>query len=216
MVDASSYPNAGTLHRERMRFERDFTQLPNAWLRDKRLSFRARGLLAHLMTHDVGYSISLNGLVAATSSEARDAIRTAVHELEAAGYLHRVKERRKGKFGGYRWVLQDPFEAVTTHVAPTLWPVDNPPHRVGSTDDGSSNNGGSTASVDPTTIEDQVKNNSRTSGTTEPLDSPVDNRGTVVWSDDRCPGNWRDGRHELGEHGMCRHCHVRPAVRSAS
>ena len=49
-----------------------------------------------------------------------------------------------------------------------------------------------------------------------PLGSPSDDRGVVVWSENRCPANWRDSQHEIGDHGCCRHCHQRPAVRSAS
>jgi hypothetical protein len=217
-MDQGSYPNQGILRRELMQFERDFTQLRNAWMRDKRLSFAARGLLAHLMTHDAGYQVSLPSLAAQTWKEGRDGIRTLVAELERYGYLHRVKERRaKGKFQGYAWYLQDPFATPSTgpETLP-VEPVDNQSHRVGSADDGKSNDGVSTASAETTTIEDQVKNISSTSVSHEPLGSPVDNFGSVRWAEERCAGNWRDGVHEIGEHGMCKHCHERPAVRSAS
>lgn len=217
MVDATSYPNVGTLHRERMAFERDFTQLPNTWLRDKRLSFRARGLLAHLMTHDVGFSVSLPTLAAASVSEGKDAVRVAVNELEHCGYLHRVKERKRGRFTGTLWVLQDPFAPVAQpHPQLSVFPVDNPAAVVGNADDGKSDNGGKPDAGNPTTIRTPVKNNSSTEVSNEPHDAPVDNRGAIVWGDDRCAGNWRDGKHELGQHGMCRHCHERPIVRSAS
>jgi len=216
MTDADSYPNQGTLHRERMRFERDFTQLPNAWLRDKRLSFRARGLLAHLMSHDAGYKVSVAGLVAATMAEGKDALRPAITELERCGYLHRIKERTRGRFSGYVWVLQDPFAAHHAHSEPTLWPVDNPPSPERVSRRGESADGGFADAVNPPTIEDQVKNISGTSVSHESLDAPVDNFGRVRWADERCPGNWRDRKHDLNQHGMCRHCHARPTVRSAS
>jgi hypothetical protein len=220
----SSYPNQGVLRRDLMQFERDFTQLRNAWMRDKRLSFAARGLLAHLMTHDAGYQVSLPSLAAQTWKEGRDGIRTLVHELERCGYLHRVKERRaRGKFQGYAWYLQDPFAAPEPVRAPAetlpfddLHAVDNSPHRVGSADDGESDDGVSAASAETTTIEDQVKNISSTSVSYDGRTAPVDNRLAVGWSDDRCPGDWRNGRHELSEHGACRHCHERPSIRSAS
>jgi hypothetical protein len=217
----SSYPNQGVLRRDLMQFERDFTQLRNAWMRDKRLSFAARGLLAHLMTHDAGYQVSLPSLAAQTWKEGRDSVRSLVGELERAGYLQRVKERRaRGKFQGYAWYLQDPFAAPEpareTLPIDDMPPVDNSPHRVGSADDGKPNDGGSTASAEPTTIEDQVKNISSTSVSYDRRAASVDNRVAVGWSDDRCPGDWRNGRHELADHGACRHCHERPSIRSAS
>lgn len=215
-MDATSYPNQGTLHRERMRFERDFTQLPNRWLRDKRLSRAARGLLAELMTHDIGYEVSLTNLAAA-GVEGRDAIRTMVSDLEGRGYLHRVRERRKGRFGGAVWVLQDPFEAVDNPASVQLAGLENPRStNVGISNVGSTNVG-STASENPTTIEDQIKNTSThvPAQPQEPLGRPVDNLGTIIWSDDRCPGNWRDGVHELGGNGKCRHCFERPHVERA-
>jgi hypothetical protein len=219
MPDVASFPNQGTLHRERMQFERDFTQLPNQWMRDKRLSFGARGLLAHLMTHDVGYQISLAGLAGATWKEGRDGIRTLVAELERAGYLHRPRSRRqKGQFSGYAWILQDPFALAADPSVNQLLPVDkSPSHRVGSADVGSAVDG-SAASAGTTTIEDQIKNKDHVPAQPqEPLDAPVDNFGSITWPEERCPGNWRDGRHELSEHGMCKHCHERPhVVRSAS
>jgi len=221
-VDASSYPNQGTLHRERMRFERDFTQLPNRWLRDKRLSRAARGLLAELMTHDVGYEVTIMGLVAA-GVEGRDAVRTMVADLEGRGYLHRVKRRQKGRFGGTVWVLQDPFEAVDNPAEAQLAGLEAPRKTPDHTSDGFSDVGstdvGSTASENPTTIEHTKKNinNSFPSATTEALGRPVDNFGRVVWSDDRCPGNWRDGTHDLdAAHGKCRHCFERPHLERAS
>ena len=44
--------SSATITRIHLKFERDFTQLPNAWLRDRRLSRGARGLLGEIMTHD--------------------------------------------------------------------------------------------------------------------------------------------------------------------
>jgi hypothetical protein len=218
MVESSSYPNQGTLHRERMRFERDFTQLPNAWLRDRRMSRGARGLLAELMTHDAGYEVSLVQLAAA-GLEGRDAIRTYVSELEGRGYLHRVRERRsKGKFAGFRWVLQDPFEAVDNPASAQLAGLENPrSHRVGKPDDGQTDDG-PTASVNPTTIEDQIKN-INTHDPAQPQEAqgrPVDNFGSIVWASVECDARRPRGSCELGKHGRCIHCNAQPLARAAS
>lgn len=75
-------------------FSRDYTQLPNAWLRDGRLSYRARGVLAEIMTNRDGWDISEEKLVQ-NGPEGRKAIRAAIKELVEHGYLRReviVKE----------------------------------------------------------------------------------------------------------------------------
>lgn len=111
------------LIRRRMRFENNFTQLPNVWLRDSSLSFRARGLLALLMSHDDGWMITLKGLAQETT-EGVDAVRSACNELEQQGYLkrHAVKGRG-GKFEGHDWEICDPHDlgAATLFTA-----LDNP------------------------------------------------------------------------------------------
>jgi hypothetical protein len=97
-----------SINRTHLRFERDFVQIPNRWMRDTRLSRKARGLLAELMTHSVGWSVTLESLVDG-GPEGRDAVRTAVIELEEAGYLVRTRQRAEdGRLLGINYDLQDP------------------------------------------------------------------------------------------------------------
>lgn len=65
--------------------------LDKSMLEDPRLSFRAKGLLAHLLSLPEGAPFEIKGL-AAVSTEGRDAIETALKELEAAGYYRQMKE----------------------------------------------------------------------------------------------------------------------------
>lgn len=102
-------PAEGKLKRARMTWEADFTLLPNAWLRDKRLSFTARGILAWLQSHDAEFAVTIAGMVA-QSPHGKDAIRVAVNELERYGYLKRYRERvGRGRLGGTVWEQLDPF-----------------------------------------------------------------------------------------------------------
>lgn len=96
------------IKRTRLAFEDHFTQVPNAWLRDTRLSRRARGLLAELLSHREGWEVTLESLVA-TGPEGRDAIRSAVGELEECGYLQRQRQRADGgRLAGIDYHLTDP------------------------------------------------------------------------------------------------------------
>jgi hypothetical protein len=94
-------------------FDDNFTQIPNEWLRDIRLSFKARGLLALIMSHRTGWELSINYL-ADQNREGKDAIRTAIKELEAFGYLLRTQANEHGKFGEAIWVTQDPSDYPMT------------------------------------------------------------------------------------------------------
>lgn len=75
-----------------VRPERDFAIIGNALLRDKSLSFRARGILCCVLSHVEGYQLSSDRLVD-MGTEGRDAIRNALTELESAGYLKRTKSQ---------------------------------------------------------------------------------------------------------------------------
>ena len=120
-------------------FDDQFAQIPNAWLRDSRLSLKAIGLLAQILTHVPGWNMSINSL-SNKNAVGRDQIRTAIGELEKFGYLTREQSREDGKFAETIWRTSDPSEKPLS---------ENP------------------TSVNPTTKktitkEDQEKNNERT------------------------------------------------------
>lgn len=75
-----------------------FSIVDNATIRDHRLSWRARGLLVYLLSMPDGWTVRSEHL-AAQGTEGRDAIRSALRELEANGYL----VRRKYQDAGGRW-----------------------------------------------------------------------------------------------------------------
>lgn len=80
------------------RQERDFTILPNAALRNPHLSYRARGVLAYVLSMPDNWRTSGETL-ARQGMEGRDAIRAAINELIVAGYARRVKSQdERGRF----------------------------------------------------------------------------------------------------------------------
>lgn len=103
---------------------RNFTQVFNAAVRDKRLSRRARGLLVELLSHRDGYGVSIERLTEG-GPEGRDAIRSALAELERYGYLHRDRphDPATGRFGEAVYVVTDMPEGLDLQE-PAPWPVD--------------------------------------------------------------------------------------------
>ncbi|MEX0895653.1 MAG: hypothetical protein WDZ94_01795 [Patescibacteria group bacterium] len=98
-----------SLLRKRLGFEGNFTQIPNAWVRDDRIGFRAKGILTLLMSHQDGWRISLEAL--ADGQDGITAIRTAVTQLEENGYLNRQYLRNdKKQIEATEWIISDPFE----------------------------------------------------------------------------------------------------------
>jgi hypothetical protein len=76
---------------------RFFTTLGNEVLRDNRLSFCARGLLAHLMSLPDGHRDDIRSRAERTP-EGRERIASALRELERFGYLRRtVRHTTQGR-----------------------------------------------------------------------------------------------------------------------
>jgi hypothetical protein len=91
-------------------FDDHFTQIPNDWVRDERLSLEARGLLAQIMSHRPGWNLSIKSL-AARNSVGRDKVKRIMDELLAHGYLERSENQghnERGHLAGYDYTTCDP------------------------------------------------------------------------------------------------------------
>ena len=77
---------------------KNFTQISNSALRKKELSLKARGLLAYMLSFSDEWDFSVSHIVH-ECGESEKSVRTALSELEAAGYVRRsVIRSEKGKF----------------------------------------------------------------------------------------------------------------------
>ena len=86
----------------------NFTIITNAVLRDENLSFRARGVLASILSRPDNWKTTAESL-ARESKEGRSAILTTLKELEVAGYMKRTKYRNeKGQWVWESFVYDSP------------------------------------------------------------------------------------------------------------
>ncbi len=67
--------------------KQDFTILDNKLINDKTLSFRARGVLAYLLSKPQTWEAKIPDLVANSGKEGLNAIQTVLKELREARYL---------------------------------------------------------------------------------------------------------------------------------
>ena len=96
------------IRRPALHFDREFTIMPNAWVRDPRTSLATKGLLAQLLSHAPG-QVSVESLAAA-NPEGRHAIRTCIAQAREAGYLAVSQQRAQGgRFAEANYDLVDPF-----------------------------------------------------------------------------------------------------------
>ncbi|PQP24184.1 helix-turn-helix domain-containing protein [Rhodococcus opacus] len=101
------------------RKQRDFTILDNAALCDERLSFRARGVLAFILSKPDGWRTNSESL-ARVAKEGRDAIRSALRELKEAGYIvyEKIQDAVTGRWSTVSTVYEQPVEPGQSPVPP--------------------------------------------------------------------------------------------------
>lgn len=79
----------------RVERNKGYTVMSNYHLRDKSLSLKAKGLLSQILSLPEDWDYTLTGLCY-INRESKDAIRSAVNELERAGYGGAFSWRRRG------------------------------------------------------------------------------------------------------------------------
>lgn len=85
----------------------DYTVMSNFHLKDKRLSLKAKGLLSQMLSLPDDWDYTLSGL-SHINRESKDAIRTAINELETAGYvIRRQTTDAGGKFGNNEYTIYE-------------------------------------------------------------------------------------------------------------
>lgn len=93
--------------------------LSNVGLRDKRLSFKAKGILAYMLSLPDDWVFYETEIIK-HATDGKQSLRSGLKELQEAGYLVKYQSREKGKFSNVEWVISDePNIDITTFVPST-------------------------------------------------------------------------------------------------
>ncbi|MCD7906024.1 MAG: helix-turn-helix domain-containing protein [Clostridiales bacterium] len=91
----------------RVETNRNFTTMSNYHLWDKRLSFKAKGLLSFMLSVSDSWKFTIKGL-ASMAKDGTDCVASAVKELENAGYVVRSRCRNeKGQMGEVEYTIYE-------------------------------------------------------------------------------------------------------------
>jgi hypothetical protein len=98
-----------------------FVAIPNTTIRDERLSYCARGILAELLSRPADWQATADelwqdGRTYRPGGEGRRTITAAFAELVSAGYLHRVRRQREDGVWTTKLFLFD--KAISAEDAP--------------------------------------------------------------------------------------------------
>ena len=100
---------------------KDYTVMSNRHLRDHALSLKAKGLMSQMLALPEDWDYSITGL-AAINKESEAAIKTALKELKAAGYLIITKktpdQTESGRFEYIYDLYEDPDQAPESQENP--------------------------------------------------------------------------------------------------
>lgn len=94
----------------------NFTIMNNHHFKDKSLSLKAMGLLSLMLSLPPDWDYSVRGM-ATRCKDGIDSVRSTMLELEAAGYLERVRTRRSnGRYGENHYTIREIPEHIKEEV----------------------------------------------------------------------------------------------------
>lgn len=90
----------------------NFSQILNDTLRDKKLSFNARGLLGFMLTYPNDWDFSIKFLIEETAQKPAT-VKGAMKELEESGYVIKSKVKNgTGRFVGWTYAICETNDAT--------------------------------------------------------------------------------------------------------
>lgn len=91
----------------RRKYDRDFTVLSNEFLKDTRLSWKAKGIIAYVAMLPDDWVLSMRDLTN-RATDGRDSLYSGIKELETCGYCSKTQNRNPdGTIAGYAYEICD-------------------------------------------------------------------------------------------------------------
>lgn len=99
----------------------NFVIIDKTILEDARLSYKARGLAAMLLCKPDEWDVTIDYLVKSSDKDGKEAVQSAIKELEAIGYVARYRKRdEKSQIHGWEFLLFETLEDASE------WHKENP------------------------------------------------------------------------------------------
>lgn len=100
--------------------ERNYTVIDNTFLKDVSLSWKAKGLMAYLLSLPDDWSIHLSE-IEKHSTDGMTVLRSSIKELKEHGYLKASQKKVKGKFSEMVYtIIENPCESLEKPFAENL------------------------------------------------------------------------------------------------
>jgi hypothetical protein len=91
----------------RRKYDRDFTVLSNEFLKDTRLSWKAKGIIAYVAMLPDDWALNMRDLTN-RATDGRDSLYSGIKELETFGYCSKTQNRNPdGTIAGYAYEICD-------------------------------------------------------------------------------------------------------------
>src|SRR5271165_2591535 len=91
----------------RVEHNKNYTTINNSIAKDKRLSYRAKGIWLYAFSRPDDWSFNIIDIMN-QSTDGKDAIKGSLKELEVCGYLVRTQSRdENNKFKKYEWTFYE-------------------------------------------------------------------------------------------------------------
>lgn len=102
----------------RVQHKRGYTTVNNFICKDKRLSWKAKGIWLYAFSRPDDWEFNQADLIN-QATDGREAVRSGLSELEEAGYLHREQKRANGQFSNAEWIFYETPELLNKCVPNT-------------------------------------------------------------------------------------------------
>lgn len=111
--------------------ENPYVMVLRNFLSDSRISWKAKGLFAYLLSKPENWVVRENDLIN-QSTDGRESVRAGIKELIKFGYVVKVQHRENGKYGTVEWILHESPEIIENTDTPPQ--TENPSTAIESTE----------------------------------------------------------------------------------